>query len=156
MRAFLRSARIAPKKAAVLAQMIRGLSVADALDALTHTPKKAARMIAALLKSAVANATHNFKQREEELVIRSIIVNQAQSYRRGIPMARGRVRPIRKFLSHIEIVLGVMEEESEGTEEKKQRDEKREQESSQKSRKMVKGGASPKPEVSSVSSVSSK
>jgi large subunit ribosomal protein L22 len=145
--------------------MIRGLSVADALDALTHTPKKAARMIASLLKSAVANATHNFKQREEELVIRSIIVNQAQSYRRGIPMARGRVRPIRKFLSHIEIVLGVMEEESEGTEEKKQREqrkqkkqrgEKREQESSQKSRKMVKGGASPKPEVSSVSSVSSK
>jgi hypothetical protein len=122
-------------------------------------------MIAALLKSAVANATHNFKQREEELVIRSIIVNQAQNYRRGIPMARGRVRPIRKFLSHIEIVLGVMEEESEGTEEKKQREqrkqkkqrgEKREQESSQKSRKMVKGGASPKPEVSSVSSVSSK
>lgn len=114
MRAYLRSARIAPKKANVIAQMVRGLTVPAAIDSLEHTHKKGARMILALLKSAVANATHNDKQRMEELAIRSIVVNQGQGYRRGISMARGRMRPIRKFLSHIEIVLGVAEAESEG------------------------------------------
>lgn len=114
MRAYLRSVRIAPKKASVIAQMIRGLTVDDAVTSLERTNKKGARIVLALLKSAVANATHNDKQRPEELVIRSIVVNQAQSYRRGVSMARGRIRPMRKFLSHIEIVLGVGEIESEG------------------------------------------
>jgi hypothetical protein len=74
---------------------------------LERTHKKAARVTEMLLKSAVANAVHNDKQREEDLRVRSIIVNQAQGYRRGVPMARGRMRPMRKFLSHMEIVLGV-------------------------------------------------
>lgn len=107
MRAYLRSARIAPKKANVIAKMVRGQAVPQAIDALEHTHKKAARLILLLLKSAVANASHNAKQRQEDLVIRSIVVNQAQGYRRGVSMARGRMRPMRKFLSHIEIVLGV-------------------------------------------------
>ncbi|MDD4286954.1 MAG: 50S ribosomal protein L22 [Candidatus Peribacteraceae bacterium] len=113
MRAYLRSARIAPKKASVIAQMVRGLKVPAALDSLEHTHKKGARLILALLKSAVANASHNDKQRMEELVIRTIVVNQAQGYRRGVSMARGRMRPVRKFLSHIEIVLGVADSEGE-------------------------------------------
>src|SRR3989339_1272079 len=117
MRAYLRSARIAPKKLSVIAQMVRGLTVPEAQESLEHTHKKGARMILALLKSATANAVHNDKQRPEDLVIRTIVVNQAQSYRRGVPMARGRTRPMRKFLSHLEIVLGVMQ--SEGASEKK-------------------------------------
>jgi len=111
MRSYLRSARIAPKKANVIAQMVRGLPVVQALDMLERTQKKAARLIQALLKSAVANATHNEKQRPEELIVRSIVVNQAQSYRRGVSMARGRQRPMRKFLSHIEIILGIAQDE---------------------------------------------
>ncbi|MDD4628197.1 MAG: 50S ribosomal protein L22 [Candidatus Peribacteraceae bacterium] len=107
MKASLRSVRIAPKKLAVIAQMIRRLTAMEALDALEHTNKKAARIIQALLKSAVANATFNDKQRPEDLVVKTIVVNQAQSYRRGVPMARGRTRPMRKFLSHVEIVLGL-------------------------------------------------
>lgn len=114
MKAYLRSARIAPKKANVIAQMVRGLAVPEALESLEHTHKKGARMILALLKSAIANASHNAKQHMEELVIRSIVVNQAQGYRRGVSMARGRMRPMRKFLSHIEIVLGVQDAEGEG------------------------------------------
>lgn len=114
MRSSLRSARIAPKKANVIAKMIRGMAVPRAIEALEHTQKKASHMILDLLKSAVANAAHNDKQRPEELVIRSIEVNQAQSYRRGVSMARGRQRPLRKFLSHIEIVLGVGAVESDG------------------------------------------
>ncbi|MFH0851519.1 MAG: 50S ribosomal protein L22 [Candidatus Peregrinibacteria bacterium] len=146
MRAYLRSARIAPKKANVIAQMVRGLTVPKAMESLEHTHKKAARLILALLKSAVANASHNSKQRMEELVIRSIVVNQAQSYRRGVSMARGRMRPIRKFLSHIEIVLGIGEEESEGEKknerkEKSKRNQKNGTKTSQEQEKPVQGGA---------------
>lgn len=114
MKASLRSARIAPKKLNVIAKMVRGMPTSEALKALQLTHKKAARLIEALLASAVANATFNDKQKEEDLVVKSIVVNQAQGYRRGVPMARGRVRPMRKFLSHIEIILGIREEEQEG------------------------------------------
>ncbi|MBU2213147.1 hypothetical protein KJ996_00725, partial [Patescibacteria group bacterium] len=59
------------------------------------------------LKSAMANAQNNDNQDPRELVIKSLIVNQGQAYHRGVPMARGRVRPMRKFLSHITLTLGV-------------------------------------------------
>jgi len=117
MRAYARSIRIAPKKLAVIAQMVRGMPVHEAMDLLSRTHKKGARLVEVLLKSAMANATHNAKQREDDLMVKTIVVNQAQSYRRGVPMARGRTRPMRKFLSHLEIVLGVMQ--SEGASEKK-------------------------------------
>ncbi|MFH1444112.1 MAG: 50S ribosomal protein L22 [Candidatus Peregrinibacteria bacterium] len=147
MRAYLRSARIAPKKANVIAQMVRGCTVPEAIDSLEHTNKKAARLILALLKSAVANAAHNSKQRVEELVIRSIVVNQGQSYRRGVPMARGRMRPIRKFLSHIEIVLGVASDGDEAKSGAK---------ASQKAKKTVQRGAPSKKKTTENASSDSK
>jgi len=149
MKASLRSVRIAPKKLAVIAQMIRKLSAMEALDALEHTNKKAARIVQTLLKSAVANATFNDKQRPEDLIVKTIVVNQAQSYRRGVPMARGRTRPMRKFLSHVEIVLGVggaEEERKDGKEGKEsaKKSRKSDQKSSQADEKTVKGSASKK------------
>jgi large subunit ribosomal protein L22 len=163
MKASLRSVRIAPKKLAVIAQMVRGLTAMEALDALEHTNKKAARIIQTLLKSAIANATFNDKQRPEDLIVKTIVVNQAQSYRRGVPMARGRTRPMRKFLSHMEIVLGIVGEDGkEGKErkegkEKTKKNEKSEQKSSQGGEKTVKGSASKKLKAkhSSPSSLSS-
>jgi large subunit ribosomal protein L22 len=107
MKAFLRSARIAPKKANLIATMVRGMPVNDAITALEQTHKKGARMIEQLLKSAVANAQHNDKQDASKLIVKTIIVNQSLGYRRGVPMARGRMRPMTKFLSHIDVVLGV-------------------------------------------------
>ena len=107
MKAFLISAKIAPKKANIIAKMVRGMSVEEALVSLERTNKKGARIIEGIIKSAAANAQNNDNQDVSGLVIRSIVVNQAQSYRRGVPMARGRTRPIRKFLSHISVVLGV-------------------------------------------------
>ena len=107
MKASLRSARIAPKKANLIARMVRGMPVMDAIDLMERTHKKGARMIEDLLKSAVANASHNDKQDPGSLEVRTIIVNQGAGYRRGVPMARGRIRPMIKFLSHIDVVLGV-------------------------------------------------
>ena len=113
MKAHLRSVRIAPKKANLVAKLVRGMTVAKAIDALKHTNKKGARLIEQLLQSAVANAMHNDKQDSSVLVIKTIVVNQGTAYRRAIPKARGSVRPIRKFLSHISVTLGIAEEKKE-------------------------------------------
>ncbi|MSR86987.1 50S ribosomal protein L22 [Candidatus Peribacteria bacterium] len=106
MKAHAHSLRIAPKKANLIAKLVRGMVVADAMEALRKTHKKGARMVELLLRSAIANASHNDKQDAQTMVIRTIIVNQGTAYRRGMPMARGRQRPFRKFLSHIDLELG--------------------------------------------------
>jgi len=107
MKAYLRSARIAPKKANIIAMMVRGMRVDAALSALSKTNKKGARMVEELVKSAVANAQHNDKQKAGNLMIKTIIVNQGTAYRRGVPMARGRMRMMNKFMSHITLALGI-------------------------------------------------
>ncbi len=96
-----------------MAKMIRGMRAADAMELLGNTTKKSARILEQLLRSAMANANHNFKQDPQTMVIKLVKVDQGTAYRRGIPMARGRVRPIRKFLSHIELTLGLPDEKNE-------------------------------------------
>lgn len=112
MHATLRSARLAPKKANLMAMMIRGRSVPDAVELLRRTHKKSARLLEGVLLSAMANAGHNFRQDPQTMVIREVVVNQGSSLRRGVPMARGRVRPIRKFLCHISVTLGYAGQET--------------------------------------------
>lgn len=107
MKAHLRSVRIAPKKANIIAKMVRGMPVHGAMEALRCTNKKGARMVEQLLRSAMANAAHNDRQTASQLVIKTIVVNQGTGYRRGVPMSRGRVRPMTKFLSHISLTLGL-------------------------------------------------
>jgi len=107
MKAHLHSYRLAPKKTNLIAGMVRGLPVRHAMDILERTPKKGAQAILGVLRSALANAVHNDRQHADDLFIRRLLVNQGSAYRRGVPMSRGRVRPIRKFTSHIEVVLGI-------------------------------------------------
>lgn len=137
MKASLHSVRIAPKKANIICKMIRGMTAADAMHVLERTNKKAARLLKELLKSAMANASHNDKQDAQTLVIRSLIVNQGQAYHRGVPMARGRVRPMRKFLSHIELVLGLADVEDEKSTRTSKSSMKSERSAFQKSRSAV-------------------
>lgn len=89
-----------------MAKMVRGMTVPDATELLRNTSKKSARLFETVLRSAVANAEHNFKQNAQSMILKTVIVNQGTAYRRGTPMARGRVRPLRKFLCHIAITLG--------------------------------------------------
>lgn len=110
MKAIVYSARIAPKKANLIAKMVRGMPVLEAVALLERVHKKGARIMENLLRSALANAEHNERQDPKALMIRTVIVNQGSSLRRGVPMARGRTRPIRKFFSHVEVILGVKEE----------------------------------------------
>ena len=144
MNASVHSVRIAPKKANLIAKMVRGMSVPDAMEALRRMNKKGARIIETLLRSAIANASHNFKQDPQMMVIRTIVVNQGTAYRRGVPMARGRTRPMRKFLSHIAIELGFAEilDDTEGTKKAKKTKgtEKTEKKSKEGSSQVVKKG----------------
>ncbi len=112
MHAHHTSARLAPKKANIMAKMVRGMTVPDATELLRNTTKKSARLFEAVLRSAVANAEHNFKQNAQSMIVKTVVVNQGTAYRRGTPMARGRVRPLRKFLCHIAITLGFANESS--------------------------------------------
>lgn len=112
MKAILRSARITPKKANLIATMVRGKSVPEALALLERVNKKGARLLAALIESAAANAEHNDAQDRKNLEIRTVTANKAQTLQRGVPIARGKWRPIRKIWSHVEVTLGMVEEET--------------------------------------------
>jgi len=107
MKAILRAARITPKKANLIAGMVRKHSAKDGLEILKYTPKKAAQLIHKILASAVANAVSNFKQDEATLMIKEIVVNKGPTLKRGIPVSRGRVYPILKRTSNITILLEV-------------------------------------------------
>ena len=103
-RAKLRFTRIAPTKARLVADLIRGKGSEEALNILTFTPKAAARIIVKLLKSAVANATQK-KIDVDRLYVKTIYVDQGPTMKRFMPRAMGRATPIRKRTSHITIIL---------------------------------------------------
>ena len=113
MRAILRHARLSPKKINLVASMIRNMPVTDALVALEHMPKKGAKILHDVVSSAVANAENNVSQRRDSLFIKNLVVNKGPAFRRFIPIARGRARPIDKWTSHITVELGIVVPEGE-------------------------------------------
>jgi large subunit ribosomal protein L22 len=104
VRARLRFVRIAPRKARLVADLIRGKRSEEALNLLTFTKKAAAKIIIKLLKSAVANATQK-KMDVDRLYVKQITVDQGPTMKRFQPRALGRATTIRKRTSHIHIVL---------------------------------------------------
>lgn len=95
--------RIAPRKARLVADQIRGKAVDRALEVLTFSPKKAARIIKRVLESAIANAEHNEGADIDELKVSSIFVNDGATHRRFRARAKGRAMKILKRTSHITI-----------------------------------------------------
>lgn len=108
-RAITRFVRLSPRKARLVADLVRGKSALEALDILEFTNKKAARVIKKTLESAVANATNNFKMDEDKLVVSTIMINQGPVLKRVMPRAQGRADIIRKPTAHI--VVAVSEKE---------------------------------------------
>ena len=108
MRAVLRHTRLSPKKANLVASMVRNMSVSDALSTLERLPKKGASILHGVISSAASNAENNAKQQRDALFIKEIIVNKGHAFRRFLPIARGRTRPIKKWTSHILVELGVI------------------------------------------------
>lgn len=113
MKAILRQISITPKKANLIAELVRNKTAMDAITILKFTPKKAAKILKKLISSAVANATNNLKQDKESLFIKEIIVTKGTVYKRGVPVSRGRVHPILKRTSHITVKLGQILSETE-------------------------------------------
>jgi large subunit ribosomal protein L22 len=152
MQANLNSARLAPKKANLMAKMVRGLPVPVAMELLRKTHKKSARLFEHVLRSAIANAEHNFKQDAQTMILKEVIVNQGTHYKRGTPMARGRVRPLKKFLCHISISLGYESDVKNAPKKEK----KVQETASQTEKKTVKTGTAPKAAAKKSSTSSSK
>ena len=104
MKAILRNYRQAPRKVRLIADVIRGKNVNDALQDLEFLNKKAAGPFAKLLKSAVANAKQAGKK-EEGLIVEKVTVDKGVTFRRYLRHAK-RVFPLKKETSHISIILG--------------------------------------------------
>ncbi len=101
----LRYLRIAPRKVRLVADLVRGKSVEEATHILNFTRKKAARPLFKLLNSAVANASHNFQLKKENLYISKLVVDEGPKLKRWRPRARGVTYEIQKKTSHITLVL---------------------------------------------------
>jgi large subunit ribosomal protein L22 len=106
MKAELKNYRQSPRKVRLLADLVRGKKVKDALNALTFVNKRAAEPFAKVVKSAVANAK-NAGINTDNLVISKVAVNKGTVMRRFTPRARGSASPINKRNSHITVELGV-------------------------------------------------
>jgi len=109
MKAHLRSIRISPKKANLVAGMVRGKKVSDALALLKFMPKKGADILYKVVHSAASNAKNNFKQSIDDLYITKLLVTKGPTYKRSLPISRGRVHPILKRTSHITVEVGLPE-----------------------------------------------
>ena len=105
IRSIYRGARISAFKCREVTREIQGLPVAAALDLLTFTPRKAARLVEKTLKSAIANAENNANLRAEKLVVKEAVVGEGPTFKRFQPKARGSAGPIRKRTSHIRIIV---------------------------------------------------
>lgn len=107
MKASLKNYRQSPRKVRLVADLVRGKSVAQALTELHYLPKRASEIVSKLVASAVANAENNFKVKKDDLVIKDISVDQGVTLKRYRPRARGVAKRINKRTSNITLSLGV-------------------------------------------------
>jgi len=104
-RARTRFVRISAQKARLVADLIRGRAVGDALNVLDYTPKRAARIIAKTLRSAVANAEDQQNVDVDDLYVKRAFVDEGPTQRRILPRAHGRATRILKRSSHITVIV---------------------------------------------------
>lgn len=105
MESKLKDIRMSPRKVNLIAGLIRMRSVHDALEILKVLPKKSAGFLFKALASAVSNAEHNDKKDADTLIVKSVVVNQGRTLKRGRPGYKGKTMPIKKHSSHVSIVL---------------------------------------------------
>lgn len=105
VRATARYVRMSPYKVRAVTNLIRGKHIDEARRILAFTPREAARAVAKVLESAVANAEHNFEIPQEELEVAYAGADEGPTIYRGRPRAQGRYFRIRKRTCHIEVRL---------------------------------------------------
>ena len=104
-KAILRTARISPQKARLVADQVRGLPVGRALQLLAFSNKKAAGLVKGVLESAIANAEHNEGADVDELTVSAIQVDEGPQLKRMHARAKGRGNRIVKRTSHITVTV---------------------------------------------------
>ena len=107
-KAILKYARISSRKVKIVADLIRGKNVDEALAILKFAPKASSEILEKLLKSAIANAENNHFMNRSNLVVSEIYANQGPTLKRIRPAAKGSAVRIRKRTSHITIILREM------------------------------------------------
>jgi len=105
VRSFSRNAPIAPKKARIILDEVRGKRVDEAIAILRFMPTPHARLVAKAVRSAAANAENNYDLNPRNLRVTQAIVGDGERFRRMVPRARGRGDIIHKRRSNITIVV---------------------------------------------------
>ncbi|HET6282727.1 MAG TPA: 50S ribosomal protein L22 [Polyangia bacterium] len=108
-RAILRRFRESPRKVRMVADMIRGRTVDDALSILRLQQRKAARMLTKVLGSAIANATENEKADADKLVVTRVNIDGGPTSKKWMARSMGRANRINSRTSHVTIVVDVPE-----------------------------------------------
>lgn len=105
-RASVKYLRVPPRKARLVADLIRGKATREATSILRFTTNKSAKMIEKILKSAVSNVTFDGKVDEKSLFVKDVVVNVGPVLKRVNSRAQGRADRVNKRTSHITVVLG--------------------------------------------------
>lgn len=111
VKAKARFIRMSPRKVRLVLDLVRGLSVDEALTQLRFLNKGAALPVYKVIASAIANAEHNNKMKRENLYVKAIMADGGPTFNRWTARAFGRAAPIRKRTSHITVVLAEKEAE---------------------------------------------
>ncbi len=105
VKASLQYGRVGEQKARLVANLVRGKNVSEAIKTLTFLNKKSAVMIKKVIESAVANADYTKTMDLDKLFVKTIYVDQGPVLKRFRPRAQGRASGVRKRMSHINVVL---------------------------------------------------
>lgn len=103
--ASLKNYRQSPRKVRLVANLIKGKKVTDAINMLEVVTKRSAGPLSTLINSAVANAKNNFNIEKDNLFIKEMRVDGGVVMKRSMPRARGSAFPIKKRTSHVMVVL---------------------------------------------------
>lgn len=105
VQAIAKGVRISPRKVGVVASLVRGRTVEDAVTILEHTPRRAALAVKKAVQSAAANADHNHNLKPAGLRIVEISVTAGPRLKRFRPASHGRALPFQRKTSHIRVVV---------------------------------------------------
>lgn len=105
VKAHVKTLRISPRKLRLVTNMVKNMWADEAVVQLQFTNKKGARYVAEAIKSAIANGSHNFKMKKEQLYVKAVTCDQGPVLKRFMPRAQGRATPVRKPTTHLHVVL---------------------------------------------------
>lgn len=105
VQAIAKGVRMSPRKVGVVAALVRGRTVEEALTILNHTPRRSATAVSKVIASARANADHNHNYKPATLTITEITVTPGPRLKRYRPAAHGRALPFQRRTSHIRVVV---------------------------------------------------